>query len=123
MPQPHRRDEENPRTDLGAGLLLLGGWHLVLGSHHKLVVCSLGWKTQKVKSCQRGHTQDCAHSPSSVPPVRTPQPAQRPAAGCSLLLSSTERGAGARARSRAGTDWVHWGQSLLRAAQHHSLTG
>lgn len=30
-------------TDLGAGLLLLGGWHLVLGSHHQLG-CLLPWE-------------------------------------------------------------------------------
>lgn len=35
MPWPRCRAGQSP-TDLGAGLLLLGGWHLVLGSHHQL---------------------------------------------------------------------------------------
>lgn len=35
VPWPRCRAGQTP-TDLGAGLLLLGGWHLVLGSHHQL---------------------------------------------------------------------------------------
>lgn len=42
VPRPLCRAGPSP-TDLGAGLLLLGGWHLVLGSHHQLG-CLLPWE-------------------------------------------------------------------------------
>lgn len=70
VPLPRRRSEEQLHTDLGAGLLLLGGWHLVLGSHCKLGR-PLPWEGNSADEKLPPRTQPGL---CSQPHTRTPRP-------------------------------------------------